>query len=555
MRDRSSASCALLAGLMSSGCFASSSAPPGQEGPEDAETQTVADATTVQEAAAPVQDATVAIEAGLPEAAPEASVPEAGLPEAAVEAGPAPVTVTVVNHLGPESGVYIVFQDVNGNVVDTATTNDLGQVTQLLGAATQVTALTGAAPPMVTGLSAAVRRGVAADSGETDAAVEVIPSPATVNLVTVQGVEPGDNLSLFDPSDTTESSATINVDSVPDGGPGGTQSYVVSAGGCPLDGYSNAALPLELGLTSNCESNGTFPVLVLAQAGPDAGYAVIGYTWQDGNTIPLDGGMANVVMTGPWETATTTQTITAENIPSTGLPYSVYSELANNVATPSTEGLAGTGMSTVAVTFAGHPAFATAVQNEVGQTSNGDGLFAQTAIATRGPFVGDSGVTLDLSTALPLINWVVQDAGFPTSDAAVPPSGQPYAAWGTDAGSLASVSGVVVQFSWYDEGENGQNYGTWTIVAPPTATSVTAPALPPQLSLWGVAPSVYFNQAPIVAAVQSSALPTYTAFRNQFAALPITAGFTSTYAPIPPLIPALPAAGTIKVTAVTTAGE
>src|ERR1700677_1608071 len=103
MRDRwlalaltlASPSWAVLAGALSSGCFSSSSpGAPAQEGPEDAETQTVMDATTVQDAAAPTQDASVAIEAA----------PEASLPEAAVEAGPAPVTVTVVNHLAPESG-------------------------------------------------------------------------------------------------------------------------------------------------------------------------------------------------------------------------------------------------------------------------------------------------------------------------------------------------------------------------------------------------------------------------------------------------------------------
>ena len=547
MRDRSSASFVVLAGALSSGCFSSSSAsPPPQEGPEDAETQTVVDATTAQDAAAPVQDATVATEAAL-----EASLPEAAPEAAAVEAGPAPVTVTIVNHLGPESGVYIVFQDVNGNVVSTATTNGAGQVAQLLGDATQVTVLTGVTQPSTPGVSAAVRHGVTTDDAEADAGEEIVPSPSTVNLVTLQGVEPGDNLSLFDPSDTTYAGATINVDSVPEGGPPGTQSYVVGVGACPINGENTTTLPVTLGLTSDCESNGTFPVLVLAQGGADASYALVGYTWQSGNTIPVDGGSANVVVTAPWETATTTQTITAENVPATGYSYATYSELANNVASPSTEGLAATGDSTVAVTFAGHPGFATAVQSEVGKTTNTDNLYSVTAIATRGPFAADSGVTVNLTTALPPINWVVQDAGLPTSDAAVAPSGQPYAAWGTDAGSLASVSGVVVQFNWYDYGEvnSGQFSEPLDNRGSAHGDERHGSGASPAHAAWGLGPDANLNYVPMVVAVESPALPTYAAFRGQFATLPVTAAFASSSGG--PLIPPLPAAGTVKVTAVT----
>jgi len=543
MRDRwlASASWAMLAGALSSGCFSSSSAEPSGEGPEDAETQTVMDATNVQDAAGPVQDPTVAIEA-----AAEAGSPEAA-PEAAVEAGPAPVTVTVVDHLGPESGVYIVFQDVNGNVLSTATTNGAGQVTQLLGEATQVTALTGSTP--VQEETFAVRHAVTDGGDSADAGVEVIPSPSNVSLVTVQGVSPGDNLSLVDPSDTTYSNAIVTIEALPDGGPAATQSYLVHVGGCPTYGTgSTSELPYEVSLTSDCESNGTFPVLVIAQGGPDAGNALLGYTWQDGNTIPLDGGMAHVVMTGPWETDLTNQTLVAENLPSSAAPYGSYSEIASNVATPTTVSFSpDAGF----LAFAGHPGFAAAVQSEVGASLGNNGIYSTTAIATRGPFVGDSGTTIDFSTALPLITWVNQDAGFPTSDAAIPPSAQPSASWGTDAGSLASVSGVVVQFSWYNygDGAGGQTYGTWTVVAAPTATSVTAPALPPELAEWGLGPNASLYPTPIVIAVQSASLPTYTAFRSQFAALPVTAAFSNqTNGPI---IPALPAAGTLKLTAVT----
>jgi hypothetical protein len=53
--------------------------------------------------------------------------------------------------------------------------------------------------------------------------------------------------------------------------------------------------------------------------------------------------------------------------------------------------------------------------------------------------------------------------------------------------------------------------------------------------------------------VQSSAVPTYTVFRSQFAALPVTSGFTSFSGGA--VVPPLPAAGTVKVSAVTINGD
>jgi hypothetical protein len=543
MRVLSPASSAVLAGAFLSGCFSSSSAgPPAQEGPEDSGPQPAVDATTVPEATTPVLDATKPVE--------EASLPEAAAP---IEAGPSPVTVTIVNHLGPEEGVYIVFQDVNGDVVSAATTNAAGQVIQLLGAATQVTALTGSSPQLTEVL--ALRRGVAEAGSdaeaEGDGGVEEIPSPSNVNLVTVQGVEPGDNLSLVDPSDTTYSSAQVSVDSVPEGAPPATQGYSVRIGACPNYDSTFTVPPFTVGLTADCESNGTFPVLVVAQGGPDAGNGPLGYTWQNGNTIPLDGGVAHVAMTGTWETATTTQTVTADNAPGSGNAYAAFSEVANNVATssPTATYLAEALDGSATAVFSGHPGFPTAVQSEVSLRQS-QGFVSGTAIAVNGPFQPDAGTTLDLSTALPLINWVVQDAGFAAPDAAAS-SAQPFAAWGSDAGSLASVSGVVVQFSWDDyAGSAGtQQSGTWTIVAPPTATNVTAPLLPPQLATWGVGPSANLYYVPTIVAVQASGAPTYGVFRTQYARLPVTNAFLGYNSGA--LVPALPAAGTLKLTAVT----
>jgi hypothetical protein len=544
MRNRASLTVTLLAGGLA-GCFSSSSSGPPTE--NDAETPPVTDS------AAPPVDATVPSEA-----APEASLPEAA-PEAAVEAGPLPVKVTIVNHLGPEPGVLIVFQDVNGNVVTTATTDIAGQVTQPLGSATQVTALTGNTPPQDVESFAANVRVYGVTVLDDDASADggsIVPSPANVNLVTVQGVEPGDTLTLSDPSDTTFQYPVVSIDALPDGGPAAAQSYSIGIGPMYF-GTTTSSFPYQIELRPGCESNGEFPVFVVAVGGPDAGGANLAYTWQTGNVLPPDGGTAHVVMTGPWATATTTQTVTALNVPDVGYDlYASYSEVADNVGTSTLDYLSAPDGSAYAV-FTGHPPFPTSVQSEVSLSANFNELSSVTAIATSGPFVGDAGDSFDLSTALPFISSVTLDAGLPTSDAAVPPAGQPYVSWSTgDAGSLASVSGVVVQASWYDYCDgctSMQSYGTWTIVVPPSATSVTAPALPPEVAGWGPSQYSNFENLPLVVAVQSSLLPNYTAFRNQFASLPVTPAFQNGNQG--PYVPPLPTPGTLRLTAATTNGD
>jgi len=545
MRDRVTASLVLLAGALS-GCFSGSSSP-AEQPPEpgtDAETTPTIDAMALD---AGTVDATMAMatEAGLPEAAPEA----------AVEAGPAPVTVTIVNHLGPEPGVLIAFQDVTGHVVATGTTNALGQVTELLDTATQVTAVMGSSPPIqYTSESIPVRvDGVTLEAGVGDAGVgdggpAAIPAPTDIQIVTVQGVEPGDSLSLVDPSDTTFSNATVVVDSLPDAAPPpNTESYAVQIGDC-YDYY--ASFPTSIYLTQDCEANGVFPVLVTALGGE--GSVPIGYTWQNGNTIPLDGGVAHVAMSGPWVTAFSSDSIAAQNVPFVGNQYVTYGEITDGVSTSSTTYVtaddAGDGLSA----FTGHPGFAPAVQNEVMVSSNGDGWISVSAIATRAPFAADGGASFDLSTALPLINAYTIDAGASSDDAGGPE--QPYVGWATDAGSLASASGVAVQINWNWSGPGIYGYGTWTIVAPPTATSVTAPMLPPQVAGWAPNANSYIETPPTILVAQSSSLPTYAAFRSQFATLPATQAVLNGNYNNSPTIPPLPANGTVRVSGIVSPG-
>jgi hypothetical protein len=267
--------------------------------------------------------------------------------------------------------------------------------------------------------------------------------------------------------------------------------------------------------------------------------------------VSPDGGTTTVDVTGTWSTENpNVAAFTAEGVLGESNVYAAYSLIADGVEFPQTGYLDGT-QSSYLESFPGYPGYASVVQSELSTESYQDDWVAISAIATRSAFALDAGPTIDLSTALPLISSFAYDAGAPTDDAgnAAGP-GQPYVAWGTDAGSLAGASGVVVQIQWNAQYCDNNAAAYWTIVAPPTATSVTAPSLPAPYAGWAPNAASNFCNVPVVAIVQSDAVPTYTVFRNQFATFPATNTFVSGNGS-PPYVPALPANGTLKLTGVT----
>ncbi len=516
-------------------CFSSSNNPPPPA--VDSGTPIVdaasppVDATTVPEAAPPVHEAGI-------EAAVEAAAP--------VEAGPQPVTVRIIDSQGPESGVLIVFQDVAGNVVTTATTDVTGTVSALVASGSQVTAVMGSSPPVVV---------VTGSPGPTTVSDQVIAPPQNVQLVTVQGVEPGDVLQLVDPSDTTFSNATVSIDALPDAAPPpGTSTYQAQIGNC----YSSfSSPPTQIGLSSGCQSNGAFPLLVLAQGGADAGYGTLGYTYQNDNTIPSDGGIAHVSATGAWFTTTTTNTIIESNSPLYTNFTSQYAALSG--IQDGVEGYPVVDYLTevdggASATFVGYPGAATYVQSE-GTVTQSDSTYSHLqvssiAIRAQAPADGGSVVSFDLSTLLPFIGNVGLDAGAAPPDSGA--SGQPSVSWGVDGGSLASASGLVVQVVW-SQGV-GNNTGTWTIVAPPTATQVQAPVLPSSVAGWGPAPTASFS-SPTIVVVQGSFFSGYSDLRKQFTAIPATNNLVTGQPYSGPVVPALPVNGTLRLTAYTINGD
>jgi hypothetical protein len=453
----------------------------------------------------------------------DSGVVDSGAPPdtATPDAGPQPLTVTVLLAGAPEPGVTIVFQDDTGAFLSSATTDSAGSVTQIVIAGSQVTALLG--------------------------------TPSAPSPLTIQGVAPGDVLTVLDTTSITyepdeEVAVTLPTPTWDASG----ASEQIYAGPCS----TSPTNPLYL--QQDCQAQGQFPILARAQ---DSIGNEIAYTYEKGNDLAPDGGIPDgddgvlpISISRPWSTSTATQTITALNvppIPDAG-PGGVYENvtLSYNEYTGGVTLSAPGGVSTVddagdqTETFAIHPGYPDVVQVEAYVDLDYDygNTEAIVAGATRTAPVATSQppVSFDLST-LPL---------FTASSIATPDGGttsQPTVTW-TTAGSISGAAGVFVQVQWSSSPPDGGNYiqGTWTILAPSTATSVSAPALPPELAAWAPSPGPdTFLSQPRVGAVQASFLPTYATLRAQFGGLPFFPG--NNYELV---VPELPVNGTLYVSGI-----
>jgi hypothetical protein len=501
---------ALLLLLAPVGCFSASSGGGSPPGFDAAQNDAEFDSGTTPETS--VDSSTL-----------DVTVMEASV-DAPVEAGPQPVTVVVTNAAGPEQGVPVVFQQATGAVIASATTNAAGIATQLQPAGVQVTIVLGTA--------------------------------AAPSLFTIEQVAPGDTLAVYDPSaDVTN--AQVSVDSWSDAGPSGTASYEVDVGSCSSFGSP----PVVLFLGTSCAVRGQFPVLVTAR---DTNGAALGYAWQKGNTLPADGGVAHVAVSGAWSTTIDTQTVTTDSPPPFALAnsdngYLGFSAIANGMDTEGANTyFGGIGNNDGGVTSPfpyadGYPEHLQTEANITNYGTSGSNTgVSVSAIAIRG--AGDAGsatTNLAISQLLPPIQTASIDS---TTNPA-----QPTVTWDMgDAGSVATADGVVVAFTWSGNNDGGFVNGIWTIVAPPTATSVQVPALPAAQA--GLAPfsGAFFSNEPAVLIVEASFLPGYAQLRAQAGTVALTSQFNSnlTFSSSSPIVvPPLPVDGTFRMTAFTGNGD
>ena len=476
------------------------------------------DAATGQDAE-PGTDATMTtpMDAGVP----ETSTPDAVVvPDAAMV--PTTVTVVVVNDRGPEPGVTVVFQDATGAVASTAVTDATGKASAAAIAGGQVTAAFG--------------------------------SGLNLQLATIEGVAAGDVLTIYDATDTTLANAVVSLDSMPDisGLPDTTYNFVVNVGPCSTY-FAADELPTTLNLSPDCENRGRFPILVQAMSGDPS--AEVAYAYQDGNTLAGDGGVTHVSMNGTWSLAAPAQTVSVTNFDwnnQTG--FATYSEIADGVSFGVPAHLSSdTG--SASSTYPTHPGYPASVQSEANVSVYGVGggvASVISAIATRSTPSGDGGTT-----------------NFDSVDAPAPPRrGEPRRDPACAAVRDLVDRGRVARgherddcedSSWSQLPDGGTDYvqTTWTILAPPTATSVKAPALPASLAAWTPTDPSGFQTQPTVIVVDGldSFLPDYAHLRASFSALPAQSSLLYDNQAIDSVIPPLPADGTVRISAVTPAGD
>lgn len=365
-------------------------------------------------------------------------------------------------------------------------------------------------------------------------------SAAAPQLFTVTDVEPGDVLTAIEPAEEPSfGTVDVTVDGVPAGVPVGN----LRAWAGPCASSLLAAPPLNVSVYSECQVGGAFPLLVTAH---DTGTgAELGFTHKKANSILLaDGGVTPSMTLQPttaWSTAMTSQMVSVSKSPAAQNGGSIfYNEFVGGVAHYDSSGFsADPDAGTQAATFIGHPGYADFVQTTA-QIRQYTAEGAITAIATRAPTpTMSTSTTIDLSTLLPLITNVTFDSTTPA---------RPVVGW-TAAGSLAAADGQLVVIRWSAaDGDGGTVSGSWSLVTSPAKTSVTFPALPPSASPYQPSATATFGPTPLIAAFEATFIPSYAALRAVGATLKAPEElFPST--PYGGIIPALPAAGTLRATA------
>jgi hypothetical protein len=330
--------------------------------------------------------------------------------------------------------------------------------------------------------------GKATSSGTLPAmASALVGNSSNRHIVTWTGLENGDDLAVRNDTND-EPLGRYDVQLLPFDG---AFSYEALAGGCS---NGDEDTTISLNLYRSCVGAQSS---VLARA-RDANNIVLGHSFKKGNAVPTDGG-AIAVATGTWQ-AGTDVTITATNIPDGAFANADLLEVADGHGYSAGE----RGFDGNSLTFTSATGFADALQANVSIFP--ESLGSRQVIAKRG--LPTSTITIDGAQALPAITGT-EISG---TDAR-----RPVLAW--TSSSTAASDGGLVRVGFF--GPEDANYD-WTFVVAPGATTVTAPAMPPEAESFlpsaGDAGPTSFRD-PEVVFVEADVLPSYTAFRRQQGAL------------------------------------
>jgi hypothetical protein len=434
---------------------------------------------------------------------PDGTSPDSSLPpgDAAQEAAPIATATVLVTDVGvPVAGVTVVFQDAAGAVVGTAVTGADGKASAVVVAGSQLTVVTG--------------------------------SQGSRRLLTYLGVKPGDVLNVALPSARAVSIAlAIN-------NPGTTLTTIVEAGNptCSATPPVNGG-PTVLALRLSCITGPVFPVLATSIGGTLA--PIRNYSFLKG-VAPAASGVTTVSGMSAWA-AGTAYDLNVTNAPNLPGASAHLGQIVNNQAAafPAETALvlaAGAGTANFKVA----PGYADAYQGEV--------QFIDFAIPSRQRVVsfakrvpaGGAAEALDLTPGL--LPQLTSLAVTGTTRASV--------TWSA-ASSLAVADSGVVSVTWTQPTDGGTETIAWTFIVPPDALTLTLPELPGPLAAFAPDASSVFA-VPAAAFFESDLIPGYDAVRAQAAA------FGLATVPMPALTPlaspALPAAGTLRITALSLGG-
>ena len=435
-----------------------------------------------------------------PEAGPgfeAGTMPEAGpLPEAGIDsAPPAPlgVTVSVTEGLLPLNNVRVILQDAAGLVIGDKTTDATGQVTLAT------------APSMVTVL---IAHGAGAGS--------------SVAPVTFVGVADGDKLLVRSVADVLVEQAPVGQYSVSftsGAANANASTFDVFAGaGCFNTGASVGASVL-VGLYSSCLGPKN---AVLTEASLNG--TILGFGFAKDLAKPAPSGVLNV---GPLTFAAPgTTTLNATNVPIT--PFATKAELsavANDVLfhmRESSGAIDGGGKNWKTPT-----GFAEAYQAEV----SFDEVNAS-SVSTRLFLRREAVPATNILTAVDYASGLAK-----ITDAALtkPTPARPEVAL-TSASPLTAADGGIATFHW--NSQIAQTSGSWTVVFPPSTTTIRLPALPADATTFVPADNVSIDEVIFLEATQ---VPGFKELKR----LPIQPNFgldlVDTQKPLP-----LP--GTVRVT-------
>ena len=424
---------------------------------------------------------------------PDAAIDGATLPlDAGPDAAPADTLAVVVTKDGaPDPGVTVLFQSSAGAILATVVSGADGKATHQVTAGDQLTVALGAVNN---------RR-----------------------LVTYVGVKPGDVIAVAEQT-TRLLSVTMATNN-----PGGGISIAAGNFDCSNNPISTASA-IGIDLLPECITGPVFPVMGTLN------FNLQSYFSFKKDITPAASGTTAVSGMTPWAVGTP-YTVNVTNAPDLTGVQATLGQIANNQSfgtAPDTNLALVAGAGTASFTVAS--GYADGYQGDVQFVS----FFAtyQQVRSFSKRFGAGATQTLDLTAGvLPDLLTVLADVTAPS---------RPVITWTAGATLTGTDSGVATMTFTQPIAAGGSEEIAWTFLVPPGTLTVTAPALP--ASLADFAPSAASTvHAPAVAFFESDLVSGYDFVRAH------ADGFGLGKVPIGVFsgarIPGLPAAGTLRITA------